>query len=46
MPRIEVLQVFFFLWVAWEENDYHERGEKRVGFTSWQARQRVIKRLN
>ena len=45
MPQIETLRLFRWLWVAWHENDYHQRSHRKFGRTEATARLRVFEEL-
>lgn len=46
MPYIPTLQIFRWLWVAWRENDWHQRSVPRLGFTEEQAKSRCFAALD
>ena len=46
MPRIEIERVLPGLWIAWCQNDYGERTDKRLGITADHARARVLRALS
>lgn len=46
MPRIDTVQVFRWLWVAFSVNDFAEYGHVRVGWSRSQAWDRCVAAFN